>query len=133
MILDGKTVSLKDVKIPIYNLATREDHIAPAKSVFLGSRFFGGKVQFVVTGSGHIAGVVNPPDKHKYQFWSGGPAKGDYDAWLAKAKETAGSWWPHWHAWIEAQAGERVAARKPGGAALNAIEEAPGSYVMARS
>ncbi len=133
MVLDGKTVSLKDVKIPIYNLATREDHIAPAKSVFLGSQFFGGKVQFVVTGSGHIAGVVNPPDKHKYQFWTGGPAKGDYDTWLAKAKETAGSWWPHWHAWIETQAGDRVAARKPGGAALNAIEEAPGSYVMARS
>lgn len=133
MVLDGKTVSLKDVKIPIYNLATREDHIAPAKSVFLGSQFFGSKVQFVVTGSGHIAGVVNPPDKHKYQFWTGGPAKGDYDAWLAKAKETSGSWWPHWHAWIEEQASERIAARKPGGDALNAIEEAPGSYVMARS
>ncbi|MEK1899796.1 MAG: class I poly(R)-hydroxyalkanoic acid synthase, partial [Rhizobium sp.] len=68
-----------------------------------------------------------------YQFWTGGPAKGDYDAWLAKAKETRGSWWPHWHAWIESQTGERVAARKVGGAALNAIEEAPGSYVMARS
>jgi len=133
MILDGKTLSLKDVKIPIYNLATREDHIAPAKSVFVGSQYFGGKVQFVVAGSGHIAGVVNPPDKHKYQFWTGGPAKGDYDAWLTKAKETAGSWWPHWHGWIESQAGEHVAARKVGGAALNAIEEAPGSYVMARS
>lgn len=133
MILDGKTLSLKDVKIPIYNLATREDHIAPAKSVFVGSQYFGGKVRFVVAGSGHIAGVVNPPDKHKYQFWTGGPAKGDYDAWLTKAKETAGSWWPHWHGWIESQAGEHVAARKVGGAALNAIEEAPGSYVMARS
>lgn len=133
MVLDGKTLSLKDIKIPIYNLATREDHIAPANSVFVGSQFFGGKVQFVVAGSGHIAGVVNPPDKHKYQFWTGGPAKGDYDAWLAKAKETRGSWWPHWHAWIESQTGERVAARKVGGAALNAIEEAPGSYVMARS
>ena len=133
MILDGKTLSLKDIKIPIYNLATREDHIAPAKSVFVGSQYFGGKVQFVVAGSGHIAGVVNPPDKHKYQFWTGGPAKGDYDAWLTKAKETAGSWWPHWHGWIESQAGEHVAARKVGGAALNAIEEAPGSYVMARS
>jgi polyhydroxyalkanoate synthase len=133
MILDGKTVSLKDVKIPIYNLATREDHIAPAKSVFLGSQFFGGKVDFVVTGSGHIAGVVNPPDKKKYQYWTGGPAKGDYDTWLSKATETSGSWWPHWQAWIEARDGKRVPARKPGGAALNAIEEAPGSYVMERA
>jgi polyhydroxyalkanoate synthase len=133
MLLDGKAVSLKDVKIPIYNLATREDHIAPAKSVFLGSQFFGGKVDFVVTGSGHIAGVVNPPDKKKYQYWTGGPAKGDYDAWLAKASETAGSWWPHWHAWIETHDAKRVPARKPGGDALNAIEEAPGSYVMARA
>jgi len=133
MILDGKTVSLKDVKIPIYNLATREDHIAPAKSVFLGSQFFGGKVDFVVTGSGHIAGVVNPPDKKKYQYWTGGPAKGDYDTWLNKAEENPGSWWPHWQAWIEAKDGKRVSARKPGGASLNAIEEAPGSYVMERA
>ncbi|MGO7164879.1 PHA/PHB synthase family protein, partial [Rhizobium johnstonii] len=101
MILDGKSVSLKDVKIPIYNLATREDHIAPAKSVFFGSQFFGGKVEFVVTGSGHIAGVVNPPDRKKYQYWTGGPAKGDYETWLEQATETPGSWWPHWQAWIE--------------------------------
>ncbi|MBY5312275.1 class I poly(R)-hydroxyalkanoic acid synthase [Rhizobium leguminosarum] len=133
MILDGKSVSLKDVKIPIYNLATREDHIAPAKSVFLGSRFFGGKVEFVVTGSGHIAGVVNPPDRKKYQFWTGGPAKGDYETWLEQATETPGSWWPHWQAWIETHDGRRVPARKPGGDALNAIEEAPGSYVMERA
>jgi polyhydroxyalkanoate synthase len=133
MILDGKSLSLKDVKIPIYNLATREDHIAPAKSVFLGSHFFGGKVEFVVTGSGHIAGVVNPPDKKKYQFWTGGPAKGDYESWLEQATETPGSWWPHWQAWIETHDGRRVPARKPGGDALNAIEEAPGSYVMERA
>jgi polyhydroxyalkanoate synthase len=134
MVLDGHTVSLKDVKIPIYNLATREDHIAPAKSVFLGSHFFGGKVDFVLAGSGHIAGVVNPPDKMKYQYWSGGPAKGgDYETWLGNAEETAGSWWPHWQTWIEAKDAKRVPARKPGGAALNAIEEAPGSYVLERA
>jgi polyhydroxyalkanoate synthase len=133
MVLDGKTLSLKDVKVPIYNLATREDHIAPARSVFLGSRLFGGPVEFVVTGSGHIAGVVNPPDKHKYQFWTGGPAKGDYDQWIGEAKETPGSWWTHWQSWIEGQDGKQVPARKPGGEALNAIEEAPGSYVMERA
>ncbi|MBB5572406.1 MULTISPECIES: class I poly(R)-hydroxyalkanoic acid synthase [Rhizobium] len=133
MVLDGKKLSLKDVKIPVYNLATREDHIAPAKSVFIGSQFFGGPVEFVVTGSGHIAGVVNPPDKHKYQFWTGGAVKGDYDQWLGEAKETPGSWWPHWLEWIKSNDSRMVPARKPGGAALNAIEEAPGSFVMERA
>jgi polyhydroxyalkanoate synthase len=133
MVLDGKTLSLKDVRIPVYNLATREDHIAPAKSVFVGSQCFGGPVEFVVTGSGHIAGVVNPPDKHKYQFWTGGPLGGDYEDWLAEAKETPGSWWPHWHAWILEQDHRMTAARKPGGKALNALEEAPGSYVLERA
>ncbi|MEZ2219719.1 PHA/PHB synthase family protein [Rhizobium sp. RCC_161_2] len=133
MVLDGKKLSLKDVKIPVYNLATREDHIAPAKSVFVGSHFFGGPVEFVVTGSGHIAGVVNPPDKHKYQFWTGGPIKGEYDQWLTEAQETPGSWWPHWHAWILKQDSRMTDARKPGGAALNALEEAPGSFVMERA
>ncbi|WP_283194698.1 class I poly(R)-hydroxyalkanoic acid synthase [Rhizobium sp. AN80A] len=133
MVLDGQAVSLKSVRIPIYNLATREDHIAPAKSVFLGSQFFGGKVDFVLAGSGHIAGVVNPPDKKKYQYWTGGPAKGEYEDWLIDAEEAAGSWWPHWQAWIEAKDGKRVPARKPGGDALNALEEAPGSYVLEKA
>jgi polyhydroxyalkanoate synthase len=133
MVLDGQAVSLKSVRIPIYNLATREDHIAPAKSVFLGSQFFGGKVDFVLAGSGHIAGVVNPPDKKIYQYWTGGAAKGEYEDWLIDAEEAAGSWWPHWQAWIEAKDGKRVAARKPGGDALNALEEAPGSYVLEKA
>ncbi|MDX3929627.1 MAG: poly(3-hydroxyalkanoate) polymerase subunit PhaC [Shinella sp.] len=131
MVLAGKKVSLKDVKIPVYNLATKEDHIAPAKSVFVGSRFFGGKVTYVMAGSGHIAGVVNPPDKNKYQFWTGGPVKGEFATWVEKAKETPGSWWPHWHAWIEAIDNRKVPARKTGGP-LNSIEEAPGSYVRVR-
>ncbi|TCL74060.1 class I poly(R)-hydroxyalkanoic acid synthase [Rhizobium sp. BK251] len=133
MELDGKTISLKDVKIPIYNLATREDHIAPAKSVFLGSGLFGGPVDLVVTGSGHIAGVVNPPDKHKYQYWTGTLSSGTFEDWMAKATETPGSWWPHWHGWIESHDSRRVPARVPGGGALNAIEEAPGSFVMERA
>ncbi|MCA1494621.1 poly(3-hydroxyalkanoate) polymerase subunit PhaC [Sinorhizobium alkalisoli] len=132
MVLAGKQVSLGDVTIPIYNLATKEDHIAPAKSVFLGSQLFGGKVTFVLSGSGHIAGVVNPPDKNKYQFWTGGPAKGELEAWFDKAKETPGSWWPHWQHWIEQLDDRRVSARKAGGP-LNAIEDAPGSYVRDRA
>ncbi|WP_081158125.1 poly(3-hydroxyalkanoate) polymerase subunit PhaC [Ensifer aridi] len=132
MVLAGKKISLGDVKIPIYNLATKEDHIAPAKSVFLGSSRFGGKVTFVLSGSGHIAGVVNPPAKSKYQFWTGGPAKGDLDAWIEKAKETPGSWWPHWHSWVERLDKRRVPARKAGGP-LNSLEDAPGSFVRVRA
>ncbi|CDZ28004.1 alpha/beta hydrolase [Neorhizobium galegae] len=132
MKLAGKTISLKDIKIPVYNLATREDHIAPPKSVFLGSSLFGGPVDFVLTGSGHIAGVVNPPDKQKYQYWTGGKAEGQYEDWLTNAEENKGSWWPHWHAWVEAKDDSRVPARKPGGKALNAIADAPGTYVLER-
>jgi polyhydroxyalkanoate synthase len=132
MVLAGKKISLGDIKIPIYNLATREDHIAPAKSVFLGSRSFGGDVTYVMSGSGHIAGVVNPPDKGKYQFWTGGPVEGEFEDWVKTASETPGSWWPHWHKWIEGLDGERVPARKTGGT-LNSLEEAPGSYVRARA
>jgi polyhydroxyalkanoate synthase subunit PhaC len=132
MMLAGKQVSLGDVKIPIYNLATKEDHIAPPRSVFLGSSSFGGKVTYVLSGSGHIAGVVNPPDKGKYQFWTGGPPKGEFDDWVKTATETPGSWWPHWHQWIEKLDKKRVPARKPGGT-LNTLEEAPGSYVRARA
>jgi polyhydroxyalkanoate synthase len=131
--LGGTPIDLKSVKIPIYNLATREDHIAPAKSVLLGSKFFGGPVRFVLSGSGHIAGVVNPPGKHKYQFWTGRrPRSADLDRWLAKAKEHPGSWWPNWLAWLKRQDKTEVPARIPGGGALTPIEDAPGSYVKLR-
>ena len=103
MVIGGKTLDLKKVKVPIYNLATREDHIAPAKSVFYGSKYFGGPVRFVLSGSGHIAGVVNPPDKQKYQYWTGPkPSGADVDKWRAKATEHPGSWWPDWLAWLKA-------------------------------
>ncbi len=133
MEIDGVGLSLKRVKIPIYNLATREDHIAPAKSVFLGSALFGGPMKYVLAGSGHIAGVVNPPEKNKYQYWTGAKPRGaDVDKWLAKATEHPGSWWPDWLAWIRAQDGARVPAREPGGGVLVPIEDAPGSYVRTR-
>jgi polyhydroxyalkanoate synthase len=134
MEVGGVTLDLKKVKIPIYNLATREDHIAPPESVYLGSSFFGGKVTFVVTGSGHIAGVINPPDRGKYQYWTGPAPKGaDYEGWLKKAKEHPGSWWPHWHAWIEKQDKRRVAAARPGGRKFKTIESAPGSFVRVKA
>ena len=130
MVLDGVPVDLKKVKVPIYNLATREDHIAPARSVYYGSSFFGGKVTYVLSGSGHIAGVVNPPSRRKYQYWTGPSPKGDdVAAWQAKAKEHPGSWWPHWQKWIEAQDDTRTKARPVG----KGLEPAPGSYVKVKS
>ena len=120
--------------MPLYNLATREDHIAPAKSAFLGSKFFGGPVKFVLSGSGHIAGVVNPPNKGKYQYWTGGkPGRGSLDAWLKKAKEHPGSWWPNWIEWIKSHGDEQVPPREPGGGKLKPIEDAPGRYVKVLS
>ena len=133
MEIGGVKLDLSKVKIPVYNLATREDHIAPAKSVFLGSTFFGGPVRFVLAGSGHIAGVVNPPVKNKYQYWTGRKPSGAYETWLKKAKETPGSWWPDWQAWIAKQAKEQVPARKPGSRKYKPIEDAPGSYVKVQS
>ncbi|TCD12394.1 PHA/PHB synthase family protein [Oricola cellulosilytica] len=133
LVLDGAPVTLKDVKVPIYNLATKEDHIAPALSVFEGSKLFGGKVTYVMGGSGHIAGVINPPHRQKYQFWHGPKVKGDLSGWIEKADVTEGSWWPHWQAWIEAQDSERVNARtKLGSKKLKPLEDAPGSYVKIR-
>ncbi|HMB48176.1 MAG TPA: class I poly(R)-hydroxyalkanoic acid synthase [Afifellaceae bacterium] len=129
MEIAGETLSLKKVKTPIYNLAAREDHIAPAKSVFYGSGFFGGPVRFVLSGSGHIAGVVNPPARNKYQYWTGGAPKGDLDKWIGKAKEHPGSWWPDWQNWIEALDNETVRKRTPGGRKLKPIEDAPGTFV----
>ena len=130
MTIGSVKLDLSKVKVPLYNLATREDHIAPAKSAFLGSKFFGGPVKFVLSGSGHIAGVVNPPGKGKYQYWTGGKAgRGTLEAWLKKAKEHPGSWWPDWIEWIKAHGDEQVPAREPGGGKLKPIEDAPGRYV----
>ena len=133
MVIAGTPLDLNDVKIPIYNLATREDHIAPARSVLLGSRFFGGPVRFVLAGSGHIAGVVNPPQKIKYQHWIGPkPSGDDLGRWLSQATEHPGSWWPDWITWIKARDAEETEARAPGGGKFEAIENAPGSYVKVR-
>jgi len=131
MELAGRTISLTDISIPIYNLAAREDHIAPARSVFTGCKFFGGDVEYVMAGSGHIAGVVNPPHLNKYQHWTGGKPVGDFDQWVAEAKETPGSWWPHWQKWIERQDDTRVDARVPG-QRTEPLGDAPGTYVQVR-
>jgi polyhydroxyalkanoate synthase len=128
MELGGIKLDLGKVKIPIYELFTKEDHIAPALSVFRGSRLFGGPVRLTMAGSGHIAGVVNPPEKKKYQYWSGGLAP-TLKEWIAQAKETPGSWWPDWDAWLASYSGEKIPARDPSAGPLKPIEDAPGSYV----
>ena len=136
MSIGGIRLDLKRVTLPIYELATREDHIAPAKSVFIGSRLFGGPVEYVLAGSGHIAGVVNPPPadgkRPKYQYWVNPGRSDTYEDWLANAKETPGSWWPHWGKWLADRSGSMIPARVPG-ARLGVIEDAPGSYVKAKS
>jgi polyhydroxyalkanoate synthase subunit PhaC len=129
----GVKLDLRKVKLPVYNLATREDHIAPAKSVLNGSQYFGGPVKFVLAGSGHIAGVVNHPSKKKYQYWTGAAPDGaDLETWTSKAKEHAGSWWPDWLTWLKGHNDKTVPARVVGGGKLKPIEDAPGSYVRVR-
>lgn len=132
MKLAGESLSLADVKIPIYNLAAKEDHIAPALSVFTGCQYFGGDITYVLSGSGHIAGVVNPPAKNKYQFWTGDTPVGSFESWLEKSVEHPGSWWNHWHAWIEKQDNTRVAPRIPGENNVQVLADAPGTYVRIR-
>jgi len=134
MVLDNTLLDLSMVKVPIYNLATREDHIAPADSVLYGSQFFGGPVKYVLSGSGHIAGVVNPPASGKYQFWTNDDIKDVTLAdWLKGAQEHKGSWWPDWREWLASIDADEVPARVVGTDALPAIEDAPGSYVRVRA
>jgi len=134
MVLDNTLLDLSKVKVPVYNLATREDHIAPADSVLYGSQFFGGPVKYVLSGSGHIAGVVNPPSSGKYQYWTNDNIKDVTLAdWLKGAEEHKGSWWPDWRQWLQTIDPEEVPAREVGAAALPAIEDAPGSYVRVRA
>ncbi len=134
MAIDNTLLDLSKVKVPVYNLATREDHIAPAESVLYGSQFFGGPVKYVLAGSGHIAGVVNPPESGKYQYWTNDRIQNITLAdWFKDAEEHKGSWWPDWRAWLEAIDAEQVPARIPGTGQLEALEDAPGSYVRVRA
>jgi polyhydroxyalkanoate synthase len=134
MVLDNTLLDLSKVKVPVYNLATREDHIAPADSVLYGSQFFGGPVKYVLSGSGHIAGVVNPPSLGKYQYWTNDSIRDVTLAqWLKGAREHKGSWWPDWREWLQSIDPEQVPARAVGTAAMPPIEDAPGSYVRVRA
>jgi polyhydroxyalkanoate synthase len=129
-------VDLSAVETPSYIQAGREDHIAPAESVWKIRDHFKGPLTFVLAGSGHIAGVVNPPHQMKYQYWTNDDASvATLDAFIAGATETKGSWWPHWLDWLKGHGAKTAAAdgaRVPGGGTLKALEDAPGSYVKTR-
>ena len=127
----GVKIDLRKIKVPAYFISTREDHIAPWKSTYRATQVLGGPVRFVLAASGHIAGVVNPPESGKYSHWVNESLPPDPEDWFRGATELAGSWWPDWHRWITAQPGgaEKVPARQPGDGALAVLEDAPGSYV----
>jgi polyhydroxyalkanoate synthase len=131
--LGGETLDLSKVKTPIYVQSSREDHIAPARSVYKGAKLFGGPVTFTLAGSGHIAGVINAPAAMKYQHWRNDALPATFEDWMAGATESPGSWWPHWAEWLKARSGGQVPARDPAAGPLKPLEDAPGSYVKVRS
>lgn len=127
-------IAISDIKVPVYAMASKEDHIAPAASVYRGVRMMTGAKdrRFVLAGSGHIAGVINPPEMGKYQHWVDGDfSEAEVAGWLGTAEERPGSWWPDWSAWLAKRSGRMLAAREPG-AVLGVLEDAPGSFVKKR-
>ena len=130
--LNGVPIDLAKVATPLYAVATIEDHIAPWKSTYAGAQLFPGKVRFVLGGSGHIAGIINPPAANKYGYWTNDKLEDTPQEWLAGAAQHPGSWWNDWARWVKAHAGPQVAAREPGQGKLKALEDAPGSYVKVR-
>ncbi|MEQ1490604.1 MAG: class I poly(R)-hydroxyalkanoic acid synthase [Terricaulis sp.] len=129
----GEHLSLKDVTIPIFMQSSKEDHIAPAASVYRTALSWGGPVEYIIAGSGHIAGVINHPDAKKYQYWTNPNLATALEDWQAFAAEHPGSWWPHWNEWLTKISGPDVDARTPGDGELQPLGDAPGEYVKVRS
>ena len=131
--MDGVPIDITKIDTPFYVLATKEDHIAIWSSIYPTKGLLSGDTTFVLGGSGHIAGVINPPAKRaKYGYWTGDDYPADPRQWLAGATHTEGSWWPHWLSWIDSHSsGEQGPAYQPGRGKLKPIEPAPGSYVRA--
>ncbi len=128
----GTPIDLTNIKTPSYFISAREDHIAPWRSTYLGSQLYSGPVKFVLSASGHIAGVINPPAANKYCFWTYNRKIKDPEAWLEKATQTDGSWWPDWNEWVSKHAGKMVPARDPGCGVFEPLCDAPGTYVAVR-
>ncbi len=131
--LDGVKIDLSAVKTPVYVQSSKEDHIAPARSVYKGAKLFGGPVTFTMAGSGHIAGVINAPVANKYQHWTNPKLPATLEDWQAGAVEHPGSWWPHWIEWLKSHSGKQVPARDPAKGKLKPLGDAPGDYVKVRS
>ncbi|GAB5387946.1 MAG: class I poly(R)-hydroxyalkanoic acid synthase [Alphaproteobacteria bacterium] len=131
--LDGVKIDLGKVEVPTFILSTREDHIAPWKSTYKATQIYKGPVKFVLAGSGHIAGVVNPPEANKYGYWTNSTRPADPDRWLEKAKQSEGSWWPEWRKWLSKHDGGKTDARDPASGTLEPITDAPGTYVKIRA
>ncbi|MFK5984313.1 MAG: class I poly(R)-hydroxyalkanoic acid synthase [Pseudomonadota bacterium] len=130
--IDGVAIDINQIDTPACFISTVDDHIAPWKSTYAGAKRFNGSVKFILGGSGHIAGIINPPDANKYGFRTTSKLPTDCEAWAEKAEQHEGSWWPEWQRWIKQKAGKQVAARIPGDNQLDVIEDAPGSYVKTR-
>ncbi|NTV12262.1 MAG: class I poly(R)-hydroxyalkanoic acid synthase, partial [Zoogloea sp.] len=132
--IGGVPIDLRKIKVPCYFISAIEDHIAPWKSTYMGARNFGGPTRFVLGGSGHIAGIVNPPAANKYGYWVNPAPKlaATAEDWFAATQQHAGSWWTDWQAWLTAQDDEKVPARDPSAGPLKVLEDAPGSYVKQR-
>jgi polyhydroxyalkanoate synthase len=133
--LKGVPIDLRKIKIPVCIVSTKEDHIAPWRATYAATQLYSGPVKFILSGSGHIAGVVNPADSEKYGYWVNGGKKypPSPDDWLAAATHKPGSWWPEWHKWVAKFAGGQVPARTPGDGKLKPIEDAPGRYVTVKA
>ncbi len=131
--LCGVPVDLRKIRTPSYIVSTKEDHIAPWKSVYAATQLYKGPCRFVLGASGHIAGVVNPPAANKYGYWTNDALPSSPEEWLNGADQHAGSWWTDWRDWVAAHGGKKVAARIPGDGTLKPIEDAPGRYVKERA
>ena len=145
MSFDNVKLDLSKVKIPIYLQSAKEDHIAPFRSVYKSTRLFGGPIRFIIAGSGHIAGVINPPAAKKYQYWTNDkvgaqpdgkvarPYPATVEEWQSGTTEHPGSWWGDWDAWLSKLSGKKVPARKPGDGKLKVLGDAPGTYVKIKA
>jgi polyhydroxyalkanoate synthase len=130
--LADQEIDITKIKTPRFFLSTKEDHIAPWKSTYSGMSMFAGPKRFCLAGSGHIAGVVNPPKAEKYQYWENAKSPKTADAWFDGASEHAGSWWPAWRSWLKKFDGGTTAARTPGSKKFKSLGPAPGTYVLSR-
>nr|HRJ13288.1 alpha/beta fold hydrolase [Alphaproteobacteria bacterium] len=131
--MNGVKLDLRTIKTPTFFLSTIEDHIAPWKSTYTATQIYSGPKEFVLSGSGHIAGVINPPAAEKYNYMTNPELPADPDKWLAGAKRTEGSWWPHWHQWLSKFSDKQIPARDPAAGKLKIQGDAPGEYVKVRS